>query len=101
MYADAAMIYKMARSKFSKDHIIIYGKSLGTGVATQLASVSDCKRVLLETPYYSVDALLKHYAFIYPVSWLSKFHFPSNQYIKKISNCTLINNNRRISANNT
>ena len=84
MYADAAMIYKMARSKFSKDHIIIYGKSLGTGVATQLASVSDCKRVLLETPYYSVDALLKHYAFIYPVSRLSKFHFPSNQFIKKI-----------------
>jgi len=84
MYADAAMIYKMARSKFSKDHIIIYGKSLGTGVATQLASVSDCKRVLLETPYYSIDALLKHYAFIYPVSWMSKFHFPSNQYIKKI-----------------
>jgi len=84
MYADAAMIYKMARSKYSKDHIIIYGKSLGTGVATQLASVSDCKRVLLETPYYSVDALLKHYAFIYPVSWMSKFHFPSNQYIKKI-----------------
>ena len=84
MYADAAMIYKMARSKFSKDHIIIYGKSLGTGVATQLASVSDCKRVLLETPYYSIDALLKHYAFIYPVSWLSKYHFPSNQYIKKI-----------------
>src|SRR6185436_1753916 len=68
MYADAAMIYKMARSKFSKDHIIIYGKSLGTGVATQLASVSDCKRVLLETPYYNIDALLKHYAFIYPVS---------------------------------
>ena len=84
MYADAAMIYKMARSKFSKEHIIIYGKSLGTGVATQLASVSDCKRVLLETPYYSIDALLKHYAFIYPVSWMSKFHFPSNQYIKKI-----------------
>ena len=84
MYADAAMIYKMARSKFSKDHIIIYGKSLGTGVATQLASVSDCKRVLLETPYYNIDALLKHYAFIYPVSRMSKFHFPSNQYIKKI-----------------
>jgi len=84
MYADAAMIYKMARSKFSKEHIIIYGKSLGTGVATQLASVSDCKRVLLETPYYSIDALLKHYAFIYPVSLMSKFHFPSNQYIKKI-----------------
>ncbi len=84
MYADAAIFYKMARSKFPKEKIIIYGKSLGTGVATQLASASDCKRVILETPFYSIDALLKHYAFIYPVSWMSKFHFPSHQYIKKI-----------------
>lgn len=84
MYADAALFYGMARSKFPKDRIIIYGKSMGTGVATQLASVSDCKRVILETPYYSIDELLKHYAFIYPVSWMTKFHFPSYKYIKKI-----------------
>ena len=84
MYADAALFYKMARSKFSKDRIIIYGKSLGTGLATQLASVSDCKRVILETPYYSIDALFKHYAFIYPVTLMTKVHFPSYEYIKKI-----------------
>jgi len=84
MYADAALLYKMARARFSKDSIIIYGKSLGTGVATQLASISDCKRVILETPYYSMDALLQHYAFIYPVSQMTKYHFPSYQYFKKI-----------------
>lgn len=84
MYADAALLYKMARARFSKDRIIIYGKSVGTGVAAQLASTSDCKRVLLETPYYSIDALLKPYAFIYPVSWMTKFHFPTYKYFKNI-----------------
>ena len=84
MYDDAAMFYKMARARFSKDSIIIYGKSMGTGVAAQLASVTDCKRVILETPYYSMDALMKHYAFIYPVSWLAKYHFPTYSYFKKI-----------------
>ena len=84
MYSDAALLYKMARARFSRDQIIIYGKSLGTGVATQLASVSDCKRVILETPYYSMDALMKHYAFLYPVSWMTKFHFPTFQYIKSV-----------------
>lgn len=84
LYDDAAILYKMARARFSKDSIIIYGKSIGTGVATQLASVKDCKRLVLETPYYSIDALMKHYAFIYPVSWLSKYHFPNYQYFKKV-----------------
>jgi len=84
LYTDAVTLYKMARAKFSKDNIIIYGKSLGTGIAAQLASIRDCKRVILETPYYSIDALMKHYAFIYPVSWLTKYHFPTYSYFKKI-----------------
>ena len=84
MYNDAATLYQMARARFSKDSIIIYGKSLGTGVASQLASVKDCKRMILETPYYSIDALIGHYAFIYPVSWMAKYHFPTHKYFKKI-----------------
>ena len=84
MYEDAATLYQMARAKFSKDSIIIYGKSLGTGIATQLASTRDCKQVILETPYYSIDALLRRYAFIYPVSRMAKYHFPNYQYLKKI-----------------
>jgi pimeloyl-ACP methyl ester carboxylesterase len=83
MYEDAAILYQMARGKFTKDSIIIYGKSLGTGVATQLASVKDCRRLILETPYYSMDALMKRYAFLYPVSLMSKYHFPTWQYLQK------------------
>lgn len=84
MYEDAAILYQMARARFAKDSIIIYGKSIGTGVATQLASVKDCKKLILETPYYSIDALAGHYAFIYPVSWMLRYHFPSHEYLKKV-----------------
>ncbi len=84
LYNDAALLYKMARARFPKDSIIIYGKSIGTGIAAQLASVRDCKRLILETPYYNMEALMKHYAFIYPVDWLTKYHFPTCDYFKKI-----------------
>lgn len=84
MYDDAAILYQMARGRFSKDSILIYGRSIGTGVAAQLASVKDCKRLILETPYYSIDALMRYYAFIYPVSWMAKYHFPNHTYLKKI-----------------
>ncbi|MEI9807868.1 MAG: alpha/beta hydrolase [Bacteroidota bacterium] len=84
MYDDAMQVYKMARARVSKDSIIIYGKSIGTGVASQLASVKDCKRLILETPYYSIEALFSHYAPVYPVSRMSKYHFPIYTYFKKI-----------------
>lgn len=85
LYDDALILYKMALSKVSVEHIIIYGKSLGTGIAAQLASIRDCKRLILETPYYSMDALAKHYFFMYPVMPMTKYALPTNrnfEYIK-------------------
>ncbi len=84
LYADALILYKMAISKVSVEHIIIYGKSLGTGIAAQLASVRDCKRLILETPYYSMDALAKHYFFIYPVLPMTKYTLPTYQHFEFI-----------------
>jgi len=84
LYEDALTFYKMAISKVSAEHIIIYGKSLGTGIAAQLASVRDCKRLILETPYYSMDALAKHYFFIYPVMPMTKYSLPTYQHFEYI-----------------
>ena len=84
LYDDATQLYKMARARFAKDSIIIYGKSIGTGIASQLASVNVCKRLILETPYYSIGALFRHYAFMYPAEQMAKYQFPIYQYLKNI-----------------
>jgi alpha-beta hydrolase superfamily lysophospholipase len=84
LYSDALIFYKMARARFAEDSIILYGKSLGSGIASQLASIRNCKRLILETPYYSIDALASHYAFIYPISLMIKYHLPTNEYMESI-----------------
>jgi pimeloyl-ACP methyl ester carboxylesterase len=84
LYEWAMQVYKLARSRFPADHITLYGRSLGTGIATQLASVRDCKQVILETPYYSISSLAKRYFFIYPVDWFIHYKIPSWQYLAKI-----------------
>ncbi|MER3498988.1 MAG: alpha/beta hydrolase [Chitinophagaceae bacterium] len=84
LYDDALRLYKMARVRFSPDSIIIYGKSIGTGIACQLASVLDCRHLILETPFYSGHALAKHFFPIYPVA-LMQYDFPSNVYAEKIT----------------
>jgi alpha-beta hydrolase superfamily lysophospholipase len=84
LYDDALLFYKMAISKVSAEHIIIYGRSLGSGIAAQLASVRDCRRLILETPYYSMDALAKYYFFMYPVMPMSKYAFPIYEHLEYI-----------------
>lgn len=75
MKQDAELVYKLLRSRFAADSIIIYGRSLGSGPASWLASRVDCKRLILETPYSSMVDLMQHYAFIFPVRWLAKYEF--------------------------
>ncbi len=84
MYAQAKEVYKLAHSRFSADSIIVYGKSLGTGVASYIAAKESCARLILETPYYSILDLFSSYAPIYPASRMAHFKFPVGEYLKEV-----------------
>ena len=84
MNKEALEVYKMAYSKFSPDSIIVYGKSLGTGVASYVASKEKIRQLILETPYYSMPSLFSSYAPIYPTGRMSRFKFPVGEYLQKV-----------------
>lgn len=85
LYDWALTMYKLARTRFSPDSIVIYGKSMGTGIAAQLASVRDCKHLLLETPYYNFPSVISQYAPIYPLNSMIKFKMPTYQYLQNVA----------------
>lgn len=85
LYADALQMYQVARSRFSPDSIIIYGRSLGTGIAAQLASIRDCKRLVLEAPYYNLTDMAMKMAPIYPYGFMLNYKFPTNEYLQKVT----------------
>jgi hypothetical protein len=85
LYAQALQVQKMAAAKFGKDSIIIYGKSLGTGIAAYVASVSNYKRLILETPYFSIPSLFSCYAPVYPAGKMSIFKIPVNEFLTDVN----------------
>jgi len=84
IYDWSLVFYKLARASYQPSQIVIYGKSLGSGFAAQLASVRDCRNLLLETPYYSLPSLLQHYLPVYPSSIL-KMQVPTGEYLKNVT----------------
>ena len=83
MYNDAILFYEIATKKTSAENIVIYGKSLGTGIASYVASNKPCKQLILETPYYSMTSMTRHYVPIYPAA-LMRYSFPINEYLEKV-----------------
>lgn len=87
LYLDAQAVYDYARKtrKLASDQLIIYGYSLGTGVATDLASHNHASGLILEAPYMSVPAVgAEDYPWI-PVKLLMRNEFNSLEKIPTVN----------------
>ena len=84
LYRDAESAIKWLKSKgVIEQNIIIYGESLGTGVAIEVAQNKNYAGIILESPFTSMINLGKKYYPFFPVSLLLKDKFES---YKKINN---------------
>ena len=84
LYEDAQLFYNYVSNIYSGDDIIIYGRSLGTGIATKIASENEIKHLILETPYTSITDIAKHRFPIFPVKLLLKYKMPTYQFIRNV-----------------
>jgi fermentation-respiration switch protein FrsA (DUF1100 family) len=84
LFDDATLFYKYALKSYSEDNIIVYGRSLGTAVATFVASKNNPKKLILETPFYNLEEIAKKRFPFLPVKYLLKYHFLSNNYIEAV-----------------
>jgi len=73
-----------------EEDIILYGESLGTGIATEIAQNKNFAGVILETPFTSmINAAKEFYPYI-PVNLLLKDRFENFKKIKNINSPILI-----------
>lgn len=84
MYHDAQFCYTYLKARYSENDIILYGRSLGTGVATFIASENNPKQLLLETPYYSLVDVAKYRFPMFPVTKLMSYTFPTYKLMNTV-----------------
>lgn len=59
------------------DRIFVFGRSLGSGAAVQLAAHRPVRAVILVSPFDSLAAVAKRYYWYLPVDWMLKHRFDS------------------------
>ena len=91
LYEDGKSTIDWIKKKgVEEKNLILYGESLGTGVATHLAQNRSFAGVILETPFTSMtDAAKKFYPYI-PIDLLLKDKFENYKKIKKINSPLLV-----------
>jgi hypothetical protein len=87
---DARAAYDYAAARCPGKHIVLFGESLGTGVATALAAEREIGGLILDAPYTSAaDVGAAAYPFV-PVRWMIKDTFRSDKRIAKVSAPVLV-----------
>ncbi len=81
---DIQVVYNKLREQVSEKYIILYGRSLGSGLATKLASVNNPRMLILDAPYYSLTKVAARYAPFMPLSWLIKYPLPTYKWLKYV-----------------
>lgn len=95
LFNDGQHVYKWLSTQYSEDDIIVYGRSMGSGIATRIASWNKPKMLILDSPYYSFLSQVRRYAFWLPINWLLRYKIRTDQFIKRVSSPIFILHGRK------
>ena len=91
LYEDAeAAIKWLNEKKVENNQIILYGESLGSGVAVEIGKKNNFNGIILESPFTSVENSAKIYYPYLPVKFILKDRYDSINKIDKIRTPILI-----------
>jgi len=88
LFADAQALYEHVRALHPQ--VTLVGRSLGSGIATRLASVKPVDRLVLVTPYDSMAGAASHHFPWLPVRLLLRDRYDSASYAAKVNAPTTI-----------
>jgi len=82
---DLQYVYNKIRERVPEKYIILYGRSLGSGFATKLASMNHPKMLILDAPYYSLLKVTGRYMAFMPLSILLKYPMPTYKWLQYVT----------------
>ena len=82
LLGDALALYDTVRTQHPQGNIAVIGRSLGSGVASYVASQRPVEKLALVTPFDSLAEVAQaHYRWL-PVRWLLSDAYPSHRYLQ-------------------
>ncbi len=84
-YEDARLAYDFLREKEAAEDIVIYGRSLGCAMATELATHVIARQLILETPFDNIRNTFKARFPILILPYDLKYSFPNDKFIQKVN----------------
>jgi len=86
MLNDMQFVYDSLIKQYPEHHIIVYGRSIGSGFATKIASDNKPRYLILDSPYYNFRIVVERFLPVLPVRYVLRYHLRTDKWIRHV-NC--------------
>lgn len=84
LFDDAQQLYKWLMQQYPETRIVLYGRSLGTGIAARIASWNKPRMLVLDSPYRSFYYNCKRFGFYLPLKLLLRYNISTDEYLQSV-----------------
>lgn len=85
LYQDGQLFYDYLKQHYPEEKITVYGRSLGTAIATKISADNTPAQLILESPFHSMQRLAQAYLPFLPTRYLLRYPLPSASYFTQIA----------------
>lgn len=84
MLTDMQFVYNVLKAQYGEDHLIIYGRSLGSGFAAKLASDNKPRYLILDAPYYNFRKVVERFLPFLPIRYVLRYHLRTDRWLREV-----------------
>ncbi len=86
MLKDMQFVYDTLAVQYTEHHIIVYGRSLGSGFAAKIASDNKPRYLILDAPYFNFAKAIERFLPMLPVRYILRYQLRTDKWIRHV-NC--------------
>lgn len=90
MLADMQFVYETLAVNYPEDHLIVYGRSMGSGFAAKIASENNPRYLILDAPYYNFKKVVERFLPLMPHRFILRYHMRTDRWMKNVQCHTYI-----------
>jgi uncharacterized protein len=84
MLRDMQFVYATLSQQYREDHLLVYGRSLGSGFATKVASDNNPRYLILDAPYYNFSRAVQRFLPFVPMRHILRYQLTTDKWISKV-----------------
>lgn len=87
---DMQFVYESLKQNCREDRLIVYGRSIGSGLATRIAADNHPRYLILEAPYYNFQKVVERFLPFLPVRYVLRYKLRTDHWIGRVTCHTYI-----------